>query len=479
MLPALRRVVWTQVLGHWRGGPVWRRVRSAMTTTTTTTTTAAAAAAAAVAAAATTTTTMRRGRRTRLLGKYPSPLSPYGEVGRSMVGMGVGMGSIRWSTTATIETLSSPLTLDDMPGVGGRGYLPHDVQDGDQLRVLFVVKRHDAGTAAFAASVIDWLHSSASPPVQCFIEPTAAGPTGEPVLVRRAPSVATLGRRGWQTNIDLVVVCGGDGTLLHAQTLFQGPAPPLAAFSCGSLGFLMPFKPPEARVVLEAILSGSLGVLRRSRLEYAIEHVLDVGDGEAPVSTQVAPAMQILNEVVIKRPHDFLGGVTEIACGIDGNELARFQGDGLIVATPTGSTAYSMATGGSIVHPSIDCILVSPLCSMTLSSRPIILPGSATVTLSPLKSAAFLEGRWGQRLEPRDVVVITRSPYPLYTYLRSGITNNWVADLSENLMYERQVRVHARYSPTDPAVFASQFETPPRTRKVTASLSPPAVKPES
>ena len=171
--------------------------------------------------------------------------------------------------------------------------------------------------------------------------------------------------------------------------------------------------------------------------------------------------MQILNEVVIKRPHDFLGGVTEIACYVDGNELARFQGDGLIVATPTGSTAYSMATGGSIVHPSIDCILLSPLCSMTLSSRPVVLPGSATIALSPLQSAAFLEGRWGQRLEPRDVVTVTRSPYPIYTYLRSDVTSNWVDDLSDNLMYERQVRIHAKHSPVTSGKLLAQFSEPP------------------
>lgn len=296
-------------------------------------------------------------------------------------------------------------------------------------RCLIVKKRRNEGTLNLAQAIIRYLKDNYG--IQSFVEKSA---TAE---FPGVPSLQALGKSGWTEEIDFVIVLGGDGTLLHAQTIFQSRIPPVIGFSCGSLGFLLPFEPQDYKLVIDRALAGELEVLQRKRLQFSVSFA----DQDLPASRPV----HLLNEVAIKRAHEFTGGLQEIVCHVDGVFLAKYQGDGVLVASPTGSTAYSMATGGSIVHPQIDCILLTPLCSMTLSSRPIILPGSSIISLTPTRTTAFLEGRLGQLLPPESTVNVSRSPFPLNMFARESPTKDWVLDLGSKLLFERQVRVEKNF----------------------------------
>jgi NAD kinase len=170
--------------------------------------------------------------------------------------------------------------------------------------------------------------------------------------------------------IDLIVGFGGDGLIMHCNTLFNGEtAPPIMCFDFGSLGFLAPFDFSSFEQEIESALKGPLLITLRMRLLCSIWRI-----GKRAVSHVV------LNEAVIDRgPSPFLSMI-EMEC--DNQHFTTVQGDGIIISTPTGSTAYSLAAGGSMVHPSVPAILVTPICAHTLSFRPLLLPDSSVITCS-------------------------------------------------------------------------------------------------
>jgi NADH kinase len=264
----------------------------------------------------------------------------------------------------------------------------------------------------------------------------------------------------WQRHIDLVVSVGGDGTLLHVSTLFPHRVPPTLAFGCGSFGFLMPFNPDTAPQALDALLQGRLRVFNRTRLAFKVGGVAGYDTRGAPVVPPFAPTdphcFHLLNEVVLKHSYGLnVGtGVSEIECRIDGDVLARFQGDGLMIASPTGSTAYSMAAGGSIVHPALQSLLISPICPMTLSSRPLVLPGQATISLTPIHDSVLLEGKFGRVIQPLEVVTVRQSQFPVPVFARANVTTDFVADLGSRMNYARMVRVR-REEPFAPSAYGA------------------------
>lgn len=262
-------------------------------------------------------------------------------------------------------------------------------------------------------------------------------------------------RHTWQCNIDLVVCVGGDGTLLHVSALFPHKVPPTLAFGCGSFGFLMPFSPAKAPQTLERLFNNNLRVFNRSRIAFKIGGIIGTDHRGAakvpPFSIDDPEVYHLLNEVALKHTYglNINAGLSEIECRIDGEFLARFQGDGLMIASPTGSTAYSMAAGGSIVHPALRCLLLSPIAPMTLSSRPMILPGQSTVTLKPLHDSVLLEGKYGRVIQPEEVVTIRRSEFSIPVFTRSGVTEDWVNDMGTRMNYARQVRVRQVDDPVE------------------------------
>ncbi|XP_004347505.2 poly(p)/ATP nad kinase [Capsaspora owczarzaki ATCC 30864] len=261
--------------------------------------------------------------------------------------------------------------------------------------------------------------------------------------------VSTIGTLADQ--IDFIICLGGDGTILYASSLFQGRCPPVMSFHMGSLGFLMPFDVRNFKERIECVLLGKCLVTMRMRLE--CEVIRSKNNQRASMLPHVFHA---LNEIVIDRgPSPFLGDL-QVFC--DGKHITSVQGDGLIVATPTGSTAYSVSAGGSMVHPNVPAMLLTPICPHTLSFRPILVPDTVElrllVSLTSRNSAWIsLDGRNPQELKQGDGLRIVSSPWPVPTINRVDQSTDWFRSLSQCLNWNvRQKQLpfneESRYRPS-------------------------------
>eukprot|EP00730_Choanoeca_flexa_P006324 TRINITY_DN12134_c0_g2_i1.p1 TRINITY_DN12134_c0_g2~~TRINITY_DN12134_c0_g2_i1.p1 ORF type:complete len:534 (+),score=130.48 TRINITY_DN12134_c0_g2_i1:205-1806(+) len=228
---------------------------------------------------------------------------------------------------------------------------------------------------------------------------------------------------------DLVICLGGDGTLLHMASMFQQEVPPVMCFALGSLGFLTTFDIQDHRSALNDVMNGGLPVTIRMRLKCQVlrkkksvrrdsrQHKQEALLKEfGLVAENATDNFHVLNELVIDRgPSPYL---TQLDLYIDDEYVTCIQGDGLIVATPTGSTAYSAAAGGSMVHPSVACVLLTPVCAHNVTSRPIVIPAGAKIQLTvavEARSEAFaaFDGRNRQKIGRGESVVISSSPWPV------------------------------------------------------------------
>jgi NAD+ kinase len=199
---------------------------------------------------------------------------------------------------------------------------------------------------------------------------------------------------------DLLVVLGGDGTLLAAAREAAVRGIPILPINMGSLGFLTSFTLEELYPALEAALAGQSAIDERVLL--LVERI----NGE-----QVLTQQRVLNDAVIHK--GTLARMIEVELYIDGGFVCRYRADGLIVATPTGSTAYSMSAGGPIVHPSVESILINPICPHTLSDRPVVVRDTAKIELRLSESSESvyltLDGQTGTSAEVGDRIRITRA----------------------------------------------------------------------
>ena len=193
---------------------------------------------------------------------------------------------------------------------------------------------------------------------------------------------------------DLLVVLGGDGTLIHAAGLCAGHELPILGVNMGTLGFLTEFSRDSVWEALDAALAGKLKPTRRLMLAAEVRR-----GGETMLSGAV------LNDVVVSR--DALSRLAELEVCVDSSEAATYEADGLIVATPTGSTAYSLSAAGPIVYPTLEAILLTPICPHALTQRPVVVPADLPITVrlkSPAEMFVTLDGARGRRLEPGDEV---------------------------------------------------------------------------
>jgi NAD+ kinase len=199
---------------------------------------------------------------------------------------------------------------------------------------------------------------------------------------------------------DLIVVLGGDGTMIAAARLLDNRDVPVIGVNYGSLGYLTEVRIEELIPAVEAVLTGQYGIDRRLMLAAELRR----GD-EALLRNRV------LNDVVISK--SALARIIEIETWLDGQFVNRFRADGLIVSTPTGSTAYNLSAGGPIIYPSMGAVVITPICPHTLSNRPLVVPDDATVELVLLTGkeevALTLDGQVGYPMEQDDRVRITKS----------------------------------------------------------------------
>jgi NAD+ kinase len=200
--------------------------------------------------------------------------------------------------------------------------------------------------------------------------------------------------------VDLLIVLGGDGTLLAAARALHGHLIPILAVNLGGLGFLTSVTLDELYPVLESVLAGKHRTTDRMMLDAKIVH------HNKPAVVQCALNDAVANKSALARMLDF-----DVA--VDGTHVGRYHADGLIVATPTGSTAYSLAAGGPIIHPALDAFVITPICPHMLTNRPLVVPDTARVELDFVEVGEqgflTLDGQIGFQLEPKDRVVITKS----------------------------------------------------------------------
>jgi NAD+ kinase len=215
-----------------------------------------------------------------------------------------------------------------------------------------------------------------------------------------------LGQRGISAkqkdfdNVDLAVVLGGDGTMISAARLLQNLEVPVLGINYGSLGYLTEFRIEELYDALETIFLGDFETDGRMTLDVTHER-----------NGKILSINRVLNDVVINKAA--LARIIEIEATLDGLYINEFRADGLIIATPTGSTAYNLSAGGPIVFPSMNAVVITPICPFTLSNRPIVVPDSAEIELR-LKTAneevvLTLDGQIGFELTTQDVIKVAKS----------------------------------------------------------------------
>ncbi|XP_076364970.1 NAD kinase-like isoform X4 [Tachypleus tridentatus] len=239
------------------------------------------------------------------------------------------------------------------------------------------------------------------------------------------------GQEDLTDKIDFIICLGGDGTLLYASSLFQQSVPPVMAFHMGSLGFLAPFEFSDFQEQVSNVLEGHAALTLRSRLRCII-----VRKNSEPLDKKLHSSFLVLNEVVVDRgPSPYLSNIDLF---LDGKHITTVQGDGLIVSTPTGSTAYAVAAGASMIHPSVPAIMVTPICPHSLSFRPIVVPAGVElkIMVSPeARSSAWIsfDGRNRQPLEHGDSLRVTMSIYPLPSICAHDQITDWFDSLAECL----------------------------------------------
>jgi NAD+ kinase len=215
--------------------------------------------------------------------------------------------------------------------------------------------------------------------------------------VAAGPVRAELGR-----HVDAVVVLGGDGTFLSVARGCPASTP-VAGINMGTLGFLTEHSPEKAFAFLDELLAGSVAIERRDRFEVV------VGEGAA------RQRFLVLNDVVINKAA--LARILTINVEVNGEFLSRYHADGLIIATPTGSTAYNLSAGGPIVHPALSAMLITPICSHTLTNRPLVVPLEWRVRVwvgaGDEEVYLTLDGQHGLPIGAEDRVEVGKADEPL------------------------------------------------------------------
>jgi NAD+ kinase len=261
-------------------------------------------------------------------------------------------------------------------------------------RVGIVAKSHLRAAVPHLQEIAVWLKARGIEPI--FESATAALMTSsDGYRVAEKPSLVEM--------VDMAVVLGGDGTLLSMADCIAaaGKSIPILGVNFGSLGFLTEVTLPELYPSLETVLAGKARVEERMMLASTVRR-----------PSETFSAYVALNDVVVAKTAR--SRLIDLSVFVGDEFVTRVKADGLIVATPTGSTAYSLAAGGPIVQPNVDALLLTPIAPHTLTNRPIVIPASATVRVQPhidTRDEVFVtfDGQAGFQLEDGDEISIGRA----------------------------------------------------------------------
>jgi NAD+ kinase len=269
---------------------------------------------------------------------------------------------------------------------------------GSITRVGLTAKRGLTAAAGVIAELAGWLEARG---VRTVFEEETARLAGVP------PDRPTVSRDNLPRECDLIVVLGGDGTLIGmaGRIAAAGVDVPILGVNYGSLGFLTEITLGELYDALDAALQGRALLERRAMLT-----------SRTVRQHAVFADHTVLNDIVITK--GALSRIIEISVTVGEAPVTRFRADGLIIASPTGSTAYNLAAGGPIVHPAVDALLLTPIAPHTLTNRPVVIPASSDVHVRPIMDAqdevfVTFDGQRGFALHPNDLITIRRAARPL------------------------------------------------------------------
>lgn len=255
-------------------------------------------------------------------------------------------------------------------------------------RVAIYAKKNHPHASTFAAKVLAWLRVRG---LEVLLEENLANS----LAIARDYADVDIPERA-----DLVIMLGGDGTLISVARHLGIWEKPILAVNLGSLGFLTEITEDETFAALERVLVGEYKLSRRMKLDCV---VLRAGHQLAQYS--------VLNDVVINK--GALARIIDMEATVNGHYLTTFKADGLIVATPTGSTGYNLAAGGPIIDPHVDSLSITPICPHTLTNRPLVVPGDAVirihVTFDDQRVHLTADGQVGMQLQVGDVVELKKS----------------------------------------------------------------------
>ena len=264
------------------------------------------------------------------------------------------------------------------------------------MRVGFISKPDKSEVGVLLETLVPWLVAAGHIPVI---------PTEDQVSPRGAEIVP---EDAFGASVDMVVVLGGDGTILRAARLVADHKKPVLGVNLGQLGFLAMFSPAEAQGALAAALAGQLRRVDRMRLQVTYRRAHSAG-----------PIVRFaLNDAVLHQ--GAMARLIDVEAFHDGDLISAYRADGLIVATPTGSTAYNMAAGGPIVVPGMAAMTVTPICAHALTNRPLVIGAGAVLRLQLAAEARgvilTVDGQWATSFLPGDSAEITEAAQPLILF---------------------------------------------------------------
>lgn len=261
-------------------------------------------------------------------------------------------------------------------------------------RVGVVLKPNLNEAVATVSQLLAWLAQRgitlyAGPKLDRNLISCASGHKLEVVELEEMPAV-----------VDLIIVLGGDGSMIGTARILGDYDIPVLGINFGTLGYLAEFRVEELFPALEAVLQGDYKIEARVRLAVEL-----VRDGILLLHSRA------LNEVVVNK--SALSRILDIEAQMNCQLISRYRADGLIVSTPTGSTAYNLSAGGPVIYPSMNALVITPICPFKLSDRPIVVPDEATIELSlhtPREEVYLtLDGQVGHPLQVGDRVLIRKS----------------------------------------------------------------------
>lgn len=264
------------------------------------------------------------------------------------------------------------------------------------MRFGFLLKRGKPEAVALAVDLMSALRSRSC----SFVLPDDVA--SDAVGLESVPRVPA-GELGGA--IDVLVVLGGDGTFLYGASVVADHRVPVLGINLGSLGFMTHYARGEAREAVLAAADGKLPIEERMRLRVAVR-----------VDGREVEVRSALNEAVVTQR---IARLLDLTAELDGAMITTYKADGLILSTPTGSTAYSLAAGGPILAPNLEAIVLTPICPHTLTNRPVVLRADGRLVVKNVSTGPVVltvDGQWSHELPHGATVEVRKTDKPLRTF---------------------------------------------------------------